>query len=211
MADDAEYQRYKRETRLWWTDVLVTFVLVGSGIDDVGGGLTTVFASPWVAGSLAGMTPVCNATGGASPLADDTVRLGVVAFGAQRLASGILTLAVGFYRAYIYSTFLPLNMMYGGVVRLVLVAGLLGQGVGMVGALLLEPLSRNLVLGWPSFVRLGLYVSAFLASFFIYEQTPWYMAAHAGYPQPEPTIREARRGVVFAPAAGPRQGGLLRG
>jgi len=204
---DAEYEQYKRESRLWWTDVLVTAVLVGAGLDDIGGGLTTVFANHWVAESLASMTPVCNDT--ANALADDTVRLGVVAWGSARLSYGIVLFAVGFYRSYIYSTFLPLNMMYGGVVRLVIVAALIGQGVGIAGAAMLQPLSRSLLMGWPAFVRLSLFGAAFIASFFIYEQTPWYKAAHAGYPQPEPGIREARRGV-FSETRGPRQGGLLR-
>ena len=207
---DAEYENYKRESRLWWTDVLVTGVLIGGGVDDIGAGLTSVFANQWVAGSLAGMTPVCNETGGASPLADDTVRLGVVAWGSARVTYGIVLFAVGFYRSYIYSTFLPLNMMYGGMVRLVIVASLIGQGVGLGGASTLSPLSHNLLMGWAALVRLGLFGAAFLASFFIYEQTPWYKAAHEGYRQPEPGIREARRGV-FAATTGPRQGGLLRG
>lgn len=217
---DADYKTWQREQRLWWTDVLVTLVLLGTGIDDVGGGLTTVFASPWVTGTLAGMTPVCNMTwydGGmlvADRSADDTVRLGVIAWGGARVSAGIVRFAVGFYRSYIYSTYLPLNMMYGGVVRLVIVTAILGEGVSMVAAgVLVEPRSRSLLLGWPAWTRLCTLGAALLASFFIYEQTPWYLAAHAGYPQPEPTIREARRGVFepTEPVNGPRRGGLLRG
>ena len=209
---DAEYKTWQREQRLWWTDALVTFVLLGTGIDDIGGGLVTVFASPWVTGTVASMTPVCNGT--ASSLADDTVRLGVVAWGGARVNAGIVRFAVGFYRSYIYSTYLPLNMMYGGVVRLVVVAAVIGEGVAMFAAgFLVEPSSRSLLLGWPAWIRLTALLAALLSSFFIYEQTPWYKAAHVGYPQPPPSVREAQRGV-FQPAdsvTGPRSGGLLRG
>jgi len=206
---DAEYKNWQREQRLWWTDVLVTLVILGTAIDDIGGGLTTVFSSAWVTGSIASMTPVCNGTD--VKAADDTVRLGVIAWGGARVSCGIVRFAVGFYRSYIYSTYLPRNMMYGGMVRLVIVSAILGEGMAMLGAaFMIDPLSRSLLLGWPQWVRFGAFAAAFLASFFIYEQTPWYKAAHEGYPQPEPSVREARRGV-FQAAAGPRSGGLLRG
>lgn len=200
---DPDYKKWQRETRLWWTDILVTLVLVGAGIDDIVGGMVTVWTPTWVAGSLLGLTPVCNATMH-DATADDTVRLAMVAWGGARVAFGVVLFAVGFYRTYTYSTYLPLNMMYGGVVRLVLVSTFVGQGVAMLGALRLS-VSSPLFLGWLSSIRLGMIAVAIAASFCIYEQTPWYQSAHEGYPQPEPQLAEARRGIF------PRQGGLLRG
>ena len=201
---DAEYKNWQREQRLWWTDVLVTLVIVSTGIDDVGGGLDCV----------------CEPLGHRQHCQHDArvqrhsqragrrhVRLGVVAW-AARVSAGIVRFAVGFYRSYICSTYLPLND-----VRWCRAIGhrvaILGEGVAMLSAaFMLDPLSSLLWVGPVD--RMGALIAAFLASFFIYEQTPWYKAAHDGYPQPEPSVREAQRGI-FEPMSGPRRGGLLRG
>jgi hypothetical protein len=61
--------------------------------------------------------------------------------------------------------------MFGGMVRVVLVAAIVGEAAAAVVAdAVLTPPDKTLVLGVPSILRLVAFVLAFLASLLVYEE-----------------------------------------
>ena len=86
------------EVRMYWLDVVCTILLFAIGLLDVARGLILLFGSEWAAGpSVAGLTPVCNGT--VDEVADDRVRLVLMAYGAATLSTGPILMLLAFTAA----------------------------------------------------------------------------------------------------------------
>lgn len=198
MARDDDYEAHKRELRLWWTDVLLTASVALIGLSDVITGLGMAYAPTFVSSELTSLTPVCNSSSSsAGEIAASTTRVEflVAALGAQRLPAGLLLCMLSFYRAFSYSSYLPVNMFFGGLLRFALFGGILSHIVAITATMNLDSGDDSLVFGQLATARLVLSGVAFLVSFWVYDQTPWYKAAHDGYAQPEMGARQAAKGV----------------
>ena len=183
------------EVRMYWLDVVCTILLFAIGLFDVARGLIHLFASEWAAGpNVAGLTPVCNGT--VDEVADDRVRLVMMAYGAATLSTGPILMLLAFYRGIVYQSYLPVDFQFGAAVRAVVALQVLGAILQIVMTLGLTVGDAQLLGRIPFLIRLGVLVLVFVCSFALWRPHELYEEAMLGRAPVdravEVTDREAR-------------------
>ena len=183
------------EVRMYWLDVVCTILLFAIGLLDVARGLILLFGSEWAAGpSVAGLTPVCNGT--VDEVADDRVRLVLMAYGAATLSTGPILMLLAFYRGIVYQSYLPVDFQFGAAVRAVVALQVLGAILQMVMTMGLTVGDAQLLGRIPFLIRLGVLVLVFVCSFVLWRPHELYEEAMLGRAPVdravEATDREAR-------------------
>lgn len=167
------------QMRMYWLDVVCTILLFAIGLVDVARGGIQLFASEWAAGpNVAGLTPVCNGT--VDEVADEHVRLVMVAYGAATLSTGPLLMLLAFYRGIAYQSYLPVDFQFGAAVRAVVVLQVLGAILQIVMTLGLTVGDAQLLGRLPFLIRLGLLALVFVCSFALWQPHELYEEAMLG-------------------------------
>lgn len=186
--------------RMNWLDIVCTILLFAIGLFDVARGLIHLFASEWAAGpNVAGLTPVCNGT--ADEVADDRVRLVMMAYGAATLSTGPILMLLAFYRSIVYQSYLPVDFQFGAAVRAVVALQGLGALLQSVMTLGLNVGDAQLLGRIPFLIRLGVLALVFVCSFALWQPHELYEEAMLGRAPVDRAVEVADREARPVPGA----------